>query len=251
MEESKSAPGGCDDMELDTEEGVVIAEVVCSGPMQDITSKIQWEPFKYGSSSEHIHMPTLLKNEIIVKPEKKCDVLCWNCSHGFDCPPKHLPMFYNNLTDTFSVLGYFCSWSCCMRYATDRKLQNYNESCVNINILAASEGCETPIIPAQPHCALKSFGGHLTIEQYRENFYIIDPTSRQVHTNTMVSYPLLFGVGREPSIKKAPAAKMPNIRSKPEVETRGLYHAYVEQQQDGPERKKSRGPLSGLIKNPK
>ena len=93
--------------------------------------------------------------------------LCWNCCHSFHRHTHGIPMKY--VHGIFYVYGDFCSLECGCRYAHDN-LTHYNFeelfSLINLYsniILEKKEKIEM----APNRLLLKSFGGPLSIEEYR------------------------------------------------------------------------------------
>lgn len=99
---------------------------------------------------------------------EKTDVCCWWCTCEFDGMPWFIPNSYNE--KNYYVFGCFCSAECAAsynfdtndyktwtRYSLIKKL--YNTICQNSD--------EVKLAP--PREALKKFGGHLTIEEFRTN----------------------------------------------------------------------------------
>ena len=123
-------------------------------------------------------------------------LLCWHCCHPFDNIPAFYPVSLDVKTNVFYFMGNFCSWNCVKGYAvsiTDHKkpnassyislvafltvhrpkhcLQNHSEThsydCPCLDIFKG-----VPLPPKKE--LLHSFGGTMTIEEYRKNFLIIE-----------------------------------------------------------------------------
>jgi len=107
-----------------------------------------------------------LLNEKISMNKNKSS-LCWNCCHPFHNNINGIPMKY--LNGIFYVYGDFCSLECGCRYAHDN-LKEYNFleifSLINLysNIVFDTK---EKIAMAPNRILLESFGGPLTIEEYR------------------------------------------------------------------------------------
>jgi hypothetical protein len=96
--------------------------------------------------------------------------LCWNCCHPFHNIIYGLPLKYIN--NIFYIYGDFCSLECSMKYAYDNlKYKNVWElfSIINLYNKKFNKNMK-PVKMAQSKLLLQKFGGHLTIEEYRENF---------------------------------------------------------------------------------
>jgi len=106
------------------------------------------------------------KNEAINQSNSKSE-LCWNCCHPFHSHTHGIPMKY--VHGIFYVYGDFCSLECGCRYAHD-SLTDYNFeeifSLINLysNIVLEKK---VTIEMAPNRLLLNSFGGPLTIEEYR------------------------------------------------------------------------------------
>lgn len=120
----------------------------------------------YTKSKSLIHYDNIYSTG---KELSRTDILCFNCCHSFYNKKFVLPIDYESKLKRYKVFGNFCSPNCAKRYAMeDKKL------CDKIYILnhMCKEMFETRfIIKAAPSkLLLKSFGGTLSIEEYRNNF---------------------------------------------------------------------------------
>jgi len=100
--------------------------------------------------------------------EKKTDLLCWWCGHGFDNTPFPLPeKYYDN---KFYAFGNFCSPSCACAYnidINDHKLWERNSLILKLANELSDDILEN-IYPAPPKQILKTFGGNITIQEFRK-----------------------------------------------------------------------------------
>lgn len=105
-------------------------------------------------------------NEKIEK-ENKVSKLCWNCCHSFHNHIHGIPMKY--IHGIFYVYGSFCSLECGCRYAHDNlKDHNFYEIYSLINLYSNIILNKKEKIEMAPNrLLLDSFGGDLTIEEYR------------------------------------------------------------------------------------
>jgi hypothetical protein len=109
------------------------------------------------------------KNIHVILPEMQewgvTDKNCWNCAHAFDSTPIGIPVCIKK-DGSLKVRGIFCGFPCLLRYIKDRKLFGCKP---NIAYLYKILTGNTKLPPEAPvTCALKSFGGHLNIEEYRK-----------------------------------------------------------------------------------
>lgn len=96
--------------------------------------------------------------------------LCWNCAHAFDTKPLPFPLSYDWKLDLFKVTGVFCSWNCIKAYYRDSR--SHSSSGVDsMHITLFYKRCTgkiDSIIAAPPRYCLEAFGGHMTIEEFRQ-----------------------------------------------------------------------------------
>ena len=97
----------------------------------------------------------------------KTDILCWWCCHKFDNMPFPLPeKYYDN---KYTVFGNFCSPSCACAFnidMNDHKMWERNSLILKMYNDLTDKSVET-IYPAPPKQLLKSFGGNITINEFR------------------------------------------------------------------------------------
>lgn len=103
-------------------------------------------------------------------PAHRTDVLCWHCCHPFDTQPLPLPIKYDEKRDTYKVHGIFCSWGCMKRFNLESSNYLKNVTMSHISIMKkkwTGDGKTAHILPSPPRCALKAFGGWMTIDEFR------------------------------------------------------------------------------------
>lgn len=97
------------------------------------------------------------------------DVWCWHCCHPFDTAPLPMPTGYDDRRDVFHVMGTFCSWGCVKAF--NRGDSRTHIQSVNSNLITLfhmkTVGKLAGIRSAPPRLALKAFGGHMDIEEFR------------------------------------------------------------------------------------
>lgn len=78
--------------------------------------------------------------------------------------------------DYYVTDGIFCSFNCCLAFIQDNQtnpLYRFSENLLSqIHIKTFGEQAQ-PIVPAPSWRLLKTYGGSITIEEYRKNFYKI------------------------------------------------------------------------------
>lgn len=93
---------------------------------------------------------------------------CYWCSENFENSPYGIPINYER--GHFYVYGCFCSLECAASYNfnenknVDEMWERYNL----INFLNRKLGLSNIVYPSPDRLSLKKFGGHLTIEKFRE-----------------------------------------------------------------------------------
>ena len=103
--------------------------------------------------------------------------LCWWCCHKCNNLPVYLPE--NKQNNNYYVYGYFCSFNCAL--AHNIELNDYKvwdrTSLLNQLYYDLTKKI-AKIYPAPSKYMLKSFGGSLTIEEFREKSLYIDKSYR-------------------------------------------------------------------------
>ena len=129
-------------------------------------------------SLRRLRVVTCLKNEITENgwPDQT-NVCCWWCCHKFECCPCTMPTKYDSLRKRFSFVGLFCSWNCTKAYNLDKNDQKKYERSGLITLLIQQmygivEAISIKSAP-QRQC-LKMFGGYMNIDEFRDNFSMVD-----------------------------------------------------------------------------
>jgi hypothetical protein len=93
---------------------------------------------------------------------------CWWCCHSFEGIPLHLPHKYDDKRKKFETMGNFCSWECMKSFNMDRNKNLFGIIAGNIVLMYKSMyGNVRSINCAPSRFSLKTFGGKLTIEEFR------------------------------------------------------------------------------------
>lgn len=146
---------------------------------------------------DSVQRKLILKDDEILKSclewPKETKHKCHNCAHPFEGIPVPLPMSKDELRNIYYVSGNFCSWQCAkafnLRETSPAGRGNRN---MYISILAfkmwikllkdepvnkqsVRTFCSYKINPARPRSELIDFGGRLSIEEYRKDFYGVLP----------------------------------------------------------------------------
>jgi hypothetical protein len=118
--------------------------------------------------------------------------LCWWCCHSWGGEFLHLPFKIDPKTNKHVTMGDFCSWECMAAFNIDK---NGIHTGSKINMLIASAykkatGHLRHPKPAPSRYVLKSFGGNLSIDEYRNlepNNHPIISMPGQLHRVHIVS----------------------------------------------------------------
>lgn len=97
-------------------------------------------------------------------------VACHWCCHAFSSQPVGLPVSHAN--GRFVVVGVFCSLECACahNFRTSDHMDEMWERNALINMMARQGGRdwkEGPVKPAPDRLALRTFGGHMSIDEFR------------------------------------------------------------------------------------
>jgi len=131
---------------------------------------------------------------------RRTDICCWWCCHQFENVPIGLPIKYIDKIDRFKVQGVFCSFACMIAYKNDYK-HKYQDNYLVLYLYNKLTGISPSIIDgendkleiddfnnrylkaAPPRCALKMFGGELSIDEFRKS-------SERYETYDLLEYPM-------------------------------------------------------------
>lgn len=89
-------------------------------------------------------------------------ILCWWCCHKFDTQP--IPTVLNHEKDMYKLSGIFCSWNCSLAYLLSKSKISYPL----VRFYKEWTGKKYfNIKPSPSKYILKSFGGYMSINEYR------------------------------------------------------------------------------------
>ena len=140
----------------------------------------------HDSMVNKIHDCTIdIVDNTIFKWKESTELSCWWCVHPFKNPPFGLPIKYEN--NKYEVQGCFCSLNCAKAY--NLKENNYRMSEINSliedfrrEIFGISSHA---VVTAPPRQSLNIFGGYLSIDDFRKEFYLINKNI--IHLSPTVS----------------------------------------------------------------
>ena len=97
------------------------------------------------------------------------DLLCWHCAAPFDTPPLPIPLSFDQRTRQYVVEGNFCSLACCRGYLFERAPfdAGHRQLLLKQMALVIYDQDLDSVVAAPPHTALKSFGGTLSLDEFR------------------------------------------------------------------------------------
>jgi hypothetical protein len=113
----------------------------------------------------------------------KTDIKCWWCCHNFDTVPLGMPIYYDHTVNKFSVRGIFCSFSCMLSYSRNTKGVNSKSYLINYLYKKLTGVIGINFKEAPYKYVLKEFGGHLSIEEFRN-------LSSEMKSYKMIEYPM-------------------------------------------------------------
>lgn len=138
--------------------------------------------------------------------------LCWNCCHSYDTIGVHMPYEYDRILDIFSTQGEFCSWMCAKAYAKECHSTHFGKISENITAMRRRMENKTTHTKCALHkSVLQSFGGSMTIEDYRKT------STSEMHVllpNDKVCEPIICSTTSLP--QKAPLNTKEETSDKPQ-----------------------------------
>lgn len=140
--------------------------------VKDLEENKNSEIFFSGYSVEKLNSKIFKNEDDNYILSNNCNYLCWWCCHKFNNTPFPLPdKYYNN---KFYVFGNFCSPSCACAYnvdMNDHKLWERNSLISKLYNELTGEALDF-ISPSPPRQIIDSFGGTISISEYREKINI-------------------------------------------------------------------------------
>ncbi len=113
------------------------------------------------------------------------DISCWWCCHKFNTYPICAPISYSSYTELFKVKGCFCSFNCVKSYMNTDPFLKKSVSLIPFLYKKLTGNNYIKIKEAPNKEILEMFGGHISIEDYRQSFNTL--TSYEILTYPMVS----------------------------------------------------------------
>ena len=97
------------------------------------------------------------------------NIHCWWCCHQFDGPPCTLPEYIRR--DKFYVSGCFCTFNCAASYNFNKNDNEVWERYMLLNLMYKKlyNTSFVKIEMAPPREVLKTFGGYMDIEEFRNH----------------------------------------------------------------------------------
>lgn len=152
-----------------------------------------------------------------------CSIACWYCRLPFDTCPIPIAVAYDEIGDIYECEGVACSAACSMAYLNDqpgaaKALRLVIQARMIIKVFGWP--CDRPVPTANTWKALRIFGGHLSVEEWRTHEYPI-----QVRTGAFVPAQVLLECRRR-GIAQDTDVKLPecNVATRPD----GSHHGSSE-----------------------
>jgi hypothetical protein len=126
------------------------------------------------------------------KSRKHC---CWYCRHNIpsDWHPLGIPIKFCKEQNAFDCDGIFCSFNCIVAYLQEHNQYRYKDSTVLLLMMYRhifqKHRDITKITPSPSWKLLKEYGGHLTIEEYRNCLMncVEYKSLQQLHNNQQIN----------------------------------------------------------------
>ena len=146
--------------------------------IEDLVKKDEIVSYSYyDNSKKNTKCVCTLVNTINKPLPPKTDILCYWCKHSCKHSPIGCPIKYNNKPKKHYIVdGIFCSFNCCYAFIKDNSHNSLYETSAQLLHKMCNElykKCDDEYIQinsAPNWRLLKSFGGHLSIEEFHNNF---------------------------------------------------------------------------------
>lgn len=140
----------------DIEDGFTTQQILCSSSHRIMSDKkIVYKEYNLFPGKEGEKWPN------------KTKLLCWYCSHKFKGCPRALPVEYKN--STWYVKGVFCSFSCAKSHLVRNENGDHHKLMLLNSFARLCFKYTEPITMSPPFHSLKSFGGTMTISEFRKH----------------------------------------------------------------------------------
>jgi hypothetical protein len=94
---------------------------------------------------------------------------CWWCDYEFENTPVYIPQMYRD--HKFYVFGNFCSYNCALKYNSELKDSKVRaRRALLLSMKDKNLGSDVKVKPADRRELLKSKGGPMSVEEFREGF---------------------------------------------------------------------------------
>ena len=136
--------------------------------IKELENKYQTQNNMIGKKVYETDLKFNYLDDSVNKWKENTDVCCWWCCHNFDSPPVSIPeKIYDK---KYYVFGCFCSFNCAYSYNINLNDYKIWERLSMLKSLYSKMYNEKKdIVPAPPRKALSMFGGHLSIDEFRNN----------------------------------------------------------------------------------
>lgn len=108
-----------------------------------------------------------LKTEVLKNWPVTTKFLCLHCSESIPGVPLPAVKYYDSHDNKFWVYGFFCRPCCCLAYVQEHPNTDTPRCIIWTQaVLRNIFKFDTVIIPAPPRCALKKYGGKLSLNDF-------------------------------------------------------------------------------------
>lgn len=165
IQQIHSPPQSESESEIDNNTKSVVQTEFCKNCMDE--DNIEYVKIKKRNVYKQLHKFSRKLKEHNKWPEKT-NILCWWCCYSFNTMPIPSVLNYDYYTKEYNLKGIFCSWECSASFTFERKK--------NLGFLSKlyKEWTGDKIFKverAPSKYILKSFGGHMSIDEYRKSPY--------------------------------------------------------------------------------
>ncbi len=154
---------------------------------EDLSSVGIWSKKGLSGTSKNVY-------KVLDTSDKREGVCCLWCCNTYNGPSVPRPIKYDKTTNIFNVVGQYCSWNCVAAHAIECdgkldlvfKLKDFSEK---DHLRKDPKYKIAELQPAPPKEALKMFGGHMSIEEFRnvaKGHLVVLSTDRVSYINKFI-----------------------------------------------------------------
>lgn len=135
-------------------------------------------PLPVAAAKSQIGKVRFYHKNVVDPTTPKLGAVCWYCTEPFE-KLYQCPRFHDYHTDTYIMEGCFCSYACAKSYAVEtiERGRTSESAWTNIDRIARLSGHKEPLQRSPHWSCLQKFGGHMTIEEFRNCAAVDLPTT--------------------------------------------------------------------------